>query len=450
MSAKLVRNILGREYLKTITRFPFTILFLLALWAYTMLANHGITFGIAHEIIVYILGLSALGSLGLKLLCESKKLSSWIYWTGCILLFAFLTFLFFDNKYYVYTITFLLPGLIVFSYAAPYVLTPRASNVAIYTFFYKLTMAGLFGLLAALVFDVGMIMLYEAINLLLVTIPNTVLHEALFFGGFVLGPLFALTKVPSDFKIQEWGTSNFLEPLFKFIIIPFILVYTIILYLYFGKCLIQWALPQGQLVYLIISYAFVGIIAHWYAFNDPKSSDLSQFYKKYFAWVLLLPSAMLFFSIYLRVDQYGLTPSRYAVIILGLWIAIYALYTLVSRNIHLRFTTSLLSAFLILSSFGPWGAYQMSVRSQFNLFKETLVRNDLLKDGKISLSQTPLPEKEANQIAGALSTLSFYQQFSLVKPLFKIENDTQPSLQDLLDQIAPGTESPVKDTFFVR
>lgn len=439
MASKSFKSICKNDYLDTLSRFSVSFILFGALFIAILVYRHVVGFNMQFNQVIHALTVTGIGSVGIRLLCEKREFSVAVYAAGSAVLLGFLAFLIYNNPNYVSTVLFLIPAMFAFIYAVQMPLQASAS----YQYFYKMTVAAVFCVVSAVVICVGVEALCYVIEKLLISSSVYFKQDIFAFVIALLAPLFALVKVPHGFLDDKWRAPNPLEVLFRVVGIPFVLIYTVILYAYFAKILIQGTLPHGLLAYLILGYAFVGIVVHWFACLDQSGPKISRFYKKSFAWFLLLPAAVLLYAVYLRYGQYGMTPWRYTVAVAGLWVLAYALYMTIFRKLHLKRAISSLGILLALSAFGPWGAVQTSVRSQLSGLEAALIQNHILQDGKIVKSAEVLPSEQSAKIWAALTFLYDYQGLDLVKPWLRGDSTAlkdlshRRTIQLLWDEMAP-------------
>lgn len=211
-----------------------------------------------------------------------------------------------------------------------------------------------------------------------------------------------LSGFPKD--IQHAIHLNFykgIEVFVKFILIPLAALYIVILYAYFLKILVQWELPKGWVSYLItilsgLLFLIQGVI------HPVRISHESLLIKKFqpLAYWLLLPLLILLYvAIYKRISDYGVTEARYFLILVALFITGATLYLLISRKQQLRYLPIALAILALGSSFGPWGAFSMSKKSQLAAFKK--VYTAFAKAEK----NTPLSTQEYNRFKSITSYL---------------------------------------------
>lgn len=255
----------------------------------------------------------------------------------------------------------------------------------------------------------------------------TALGRSLLFSGVLyLGLVFALLAIDSLFKVDIEGKvygqlfifclgivntgvylSDFpenilldnriyynkpLEVFVKFILAPLIAVYLVILYLYSLKILIAWELPEGWISSMISVLAILGFIIQ--IIIEPIRKGHSSFLiRKFYPWFYILLGPLLillFIAVFRRISDYNFTESRYFLMLLSFWILGIFLYLLFSRRKQLRVLPISLFLLIVLSSFGPWGAFQVSVRAQLSEFRENFA--------EINSGAREISEEKANRI----------------------------------------------------
>ncbi|WP_299533886.1 DUF4153 domain-containing protein [Ulvibacterium sp.] len=236
----------------------------------------------------------------------------------------------------------------------------------------------------------------------------------------------------SDFpkEVLENVTLTFnkaLEVFVKYILIPLVLLYILILYAYGLKILIQWELPKGWVSYLVTALALLGFLVQ--AIINPVQKTLKSWMINYFYpwfYVLLLPLVLLLFvAIFRRIGDYGFTENRYFVLIIAFWILGMALYLLLNSKKRLKVLPISLFILAILTSFGFWGAFSISKNSQIQEFQN--VYGDVESKGNMANLQ------EYEQLK---SILSYLDDRNALFQLDIINNADMSSLGILKDTLS--------------
>jgi hypothetical protein len=222
--------------------------------------------------------------------------------------------------------------------------------------------------------------------------------QLFFFTVGVFNTWFFLAGVPLEFK-QESSEDypRGIRVFTQFVLIPLLLCYLLILYVYGGKIILTWDWPQGIVSYMIIAISVLGIFTNLLLFpyqEFKESGWIKLFYKAFY--ILLFPLIiLLFLAIGIRIEDYGLTVNRYIIALLGIWLCFIAIYFTFGKK-DIKVIPISLAMFMIFSSFGPWGMFSLSKLIQVNRLIVVLEENGLLVDGKILLeTQWEVTEKGA-------------------------------------------------------
>lgn len=183
--------------------------------------------------------------------------------------------------------------------------------------------------------------------------------------------------------MEDYRMGRPLRVLLVSIVVPLLIIYTLILYVYCGKILVLQQWPEGIVGNLTLWYGLISTIV---LFLLAPVQQVSPFVKKFrsFYPVLILPMmVMMFVALYMRVKEYGITQMRYQVFLAGIFIVLSMLYykwKLDGENIVIPI---LLSIIILIGTVGPISGYHMERMSQNKRLEELLIRNDMLVDGHI-------------------------------------------------------------------
>lgn len=249
-----------------------------------------------------------------------------------------------------------------------------------------------------------------------------------FFMAGIFNTWFFLAGIPKNLDELESITDypKGLKIFTQFVLLPLVTVYLLILYAYGIKIIMEWELPKGWVSWMVNAFSVFGILCLlliWPIRNDEGNKWISAFsrwfYRALFPLIVLLGVA-----IGKRVMQYGITENRYFVMIVALWLTGIAVYFLASKEKNIKFIPITLCIMAFLSSFGPWGAFSVSEKSQVRRLEKLLIEEKILVDGKIIKATDTIPEKSGRQIFSIVQYLGEHHRFDAIKPWFKENLDT--------------------------
>ncbi len=234
----------------------------------------------------------------------------------------------------------------------------------------------------------GLVLALLAIDALFnMRIDGDIYFQLFLFCLGVVNTWIYLSDFPKNIhQQQEINFNKALEVFVKYILIPLVILYLLILYSYSIKILVEWELPKGWVSYLVTALAFLGFTVQ--VIINPihktvKSWTINRFYPWFY--ILILPLlVLLFVAIFRRVSDYGITENRYFVILLAFWILGISLFLLFSRKRSLLILPLSLFILAILSSFGFWSASSVSLKSQTHQFQ--LVYENVLQNNRLATS----------------------------------------------------------------
>jgi hypothetical protein len=304
----------------------------------------------------------------------------------------------------------------------------RQVNAAFWQFNHRLWLGAGLALVGAVLFAGGLSAIIETIELLFDADFPSVTHEKIWTVGLgFVAPVNWLTLAPETFddKVEEGEQSDFtaraIATIVKYILAPLLLVYTAILYAYAVKIAIDGALPKGRVGPLVLGYGAVGTLSVLLAYPvRAHGGPLVAALWRHWFWLTLVPAALLFLAAYQRIAQYGLTDDRYLVVLFGVWlVSLSAIYLIFRTDRDLRTAPLVLALLLAISSFGPWGALGLSVRSQMDELAQILTGEGRLVDGRIaSGADKPLSQTALQRVRSIVAYLRRAGQIVALRPLF--------------------------------
>lgn len=323
---------------------------------------------------------------------------------------------------------FLFGALILALMISPY-LHGGARQGALWLFNLRLWLAALLAILVGVAFGAGLSAIVEALKFLFdVTLPNN-LHDHIWVtAASLVAPLFGLSLMPKDLgeEVAIDGQSGSLlergvSVLVNYVLVPVILVYTAILHAYGVKIAAQWQLPDGQLGLMVTIFALGGTGAWLIAWPwREQGTRLLRWFMRGWFWLCIVPAMLLTIAVWRRVSDYGMTPDRYGIMLVAIWIAGLAAYLALRRNrADMRFILGGFAVLMLVGAAGPFGANGLTITSQVGRLQALLELNGVLKNGKIVSPVPTLPENARSSGSSMVFTLREAGGVDRLKPWFE-------------------------------
>ena len=103
--------------------------------------------------------------------------------------------------------------------------------------------------------------------------------------------------------------------LVNYVIMPAVLIYTVILYLYAAKITVIWELPKGGIAYMVFAFTIITVAVG--AIQYTLERRLYDKYFKYFSFIAI-PALILFWTgVVRRIGEYGLSEPRVYLVVCG-------------------------------------------------------------------------------------------------------------------------------------
>lgn len=293
----------------------------------------------------------------------------------------------------------------------------------------------------------GLSLLLESCRYLFeLAVPDSIYSYIRTTGASLLGPLFALAMVPANAdesfvagvkpELAEKAIFNVLG----FALTPLVLIYAVMLHIYAVKIAITATMPKGEVGRLVLTFGIIGTATYMvaYPWREAGLRPVRWFMRSWF-WLMVVPTLLLTLAVWKRIAEYGVTPERYFLCLFAIWLAAMAVYMGMARGrMDLRAIPASVAIALLASSFGPWGATSVSIRSQLGEFRQILEKQGIIIGGRLTL-ESPRVEKFARLVASnqrldsILETLYGLDALDRIEFIFAGAND-DPFLPDPKDK----------------
>lgn len=367
------------------------------------------------------------GSLGISLFFGMSMLGQragrvW-YWTGNLLTFAFLLTFYFvilpaEEKHFTEQYIYILVPVYILSHLlvafSPFLAKSRSADGATppsadkqrfwqynKTLFVNLFLTAVFTVVLAGGTQLALLAMNHLFNLGW----QEELYWRVFLSIVIFGSTFIFTLFHIDGLAEMEAPAPYpaiIQFFTQFILIPLLLLYAGILYIYGIKILLAWELPRGWVSYLVLAYGVLGILA--LLLVEPLLEEGSKkawvgWFRRLFYYSMLPLLVLLFAAIGTRIGTYGFTEARYYVLLLAFWLTFISVYFITASRPALRVIPISLFIAGLIALILPYGnALSVGIRSQKREILALLKENELLSaDGMID-TRKPVPSQVVDEL----------------------------------------------------
>lgn len=257
---------------------------------------------------------------------------------------------------------------------------------------------------------IGLSVAMYALDVLLEFNIEEEFYPSLFFiiGG-IFNTWFFLAGIPSkeEIPVKEIEYPTGLKVFVQYVLISLVTVYIVILYAYLIKIILQWELPNGWVSNLVLSFSIAGILSLLllHPINEEGGRKWIQLFSKWYYRALIPLLILLFFSIWVRISEYGVTINRFFVATLGVWLTFTVAYFVLSKMKSIKVIPISLTVFVLFSAVGPFSAFNVSERSQVGRLADLIEQNGIQVSNPISLDESSVPDSSIIEIQSIVAYL---------------------------------------------
>ncbi|QHB16685.1 DUF4153 domain-containing protein [Mannheimia pernigra] len=200
------------------------------------------------------------------------------------------------------------------------------------------------------------------------------------FAGFWAFPVLFLTLEQQNATTDRY-LNNIGEMLLNWILSPALIIYTTIIYAYVVYIIIRGEMPNGVVANVAFPYLIIGLAIQ--AVQLLLQNAKWQWFYRYYVYLALLPLALVWYAIYIRLSNYGLTEARIYLAIGAITLSICYGLLLVQRFAQYRLFSAVSIAVILISVF-VLDPQQMAIKDQTQRLDRYLNEHNLLdKNNKI-------------------------------------------------------------------
>lgn len=251
----------------------------------------------------------------------------------------------------------------------------------------------------------------------------------LLYGGLfiviIFFPLLLTHKLSVVREQKEETISKVLDFCANYILIPFLIIYTVILYAYACEILILWNLPKGMVGWMVMGYIFLAFIGH--ALQRIISNKRFEPFFRYLPYISIVPLALFWVGLCRRLSDYGLTESRIYILTFGVSATLFMIFLLFKKTNHYLLMAGIVGAIIVFLAYIPWtNATRLAAFSQLSTVNKYVKKYDLLKDDQRHFKD--FSDWCADATADTSEVLRFISAYEYLGKGYvekKVENDIQ-------------------------
>ena len=166
----------------------------------------------------------------------------------------------------------------------------------------------------------------------------------------------------------EWKGRHILTLTADYVLTPTLLIYTVILYAYMLRIIIQWKLPDGGVAYLVGGFVSVALLCR--LLQELLVKRNYDWYYRFFPYVAVGPLVLLWIGIARRIGEYGLTEMRIYLVAVAMLLTLFTIFLLWPRTRSFFRMSLIAGGVAVLLTFIP-GIRARDLGNRFQRAEET-------------------------------------------------------------------------------
>ena len=170
------------------------------------------------------------------------------------------------------------------------------------------------------------------------------------FVWFFIAPQVCCTLITQG-EDEVNDPARVLQLILNFILSPAIIIYTVILYAYFIRIVLEWDLPKGGVAWMVMGFVTVAMAGRLMQYVL-KQHYYDWFYRN-FTWIAIPPLILYWIGSIYRIRLYSFTESRFYLMIAGVLMTLFVLMLLWKRSRRFQLMALIFGAAIILFTYIP-------------------------------------------------------------------------------------------------
>lgn len=198
--------------------------------------------------------------------------------------------------------------------------------------------------------------------------------------GMLLPELLFLSRIPANEEKHndEILRSGFLLGVTRYLFVPLVVCYMVVLYGYLLTILVHWSLPKGAVTYCVSTMMLGIVIIQFLLYPTLRSGEARRFEQLATRWmpVLALPLVMLMsIGLIRRFSDYGITVDRLYALTLNVWFYAVCLVMWFTRCRRIHWISLSFGALLLLTSAHPFNYTELTRSYMMNCLSKVIAAN---------------------------------------------------------------------------
>ncbi|KAB3526337.1 DUF4153 domain-containing protein [Alkaliphilus serpentinus] len=216
----------------------------------------------------------------------------------------------------------------------------------------------------------------------------------------IFAPSYFLSTLPlSNQDMSKENYSKVIKVLLLYIIMPLLVVYTVILYVYFGRIILTREWPEIRISHLVLWYGLISTFVVFLVYPIRENNKWARAFTSNLPRAILPLIMMMLIALGIRINAYGVTENRHFVLMAALWVFGNMTYLAIKRSPKTIVLFISIAIIFIVSVIGPINAYTISKYSQNSRFEMLLKENNLLANEELQNAPTDLSEEVKKELS---------------------------------------------------
>lgn len=221
----------------------------------------------------------------------------------------------------------------------------------------------------------------------------------------LLAPLVFLTLAMPEASREEDRVSDALasvaQVFARLVLTPLLAMYTLVLAAYVARIAVTGGLPSNEIGWIVPLFCASGALTYVALAGLAEPGRMSGLFLRLWFPVTLAPLTLFAIAVAVRVGDYGVTPDRYRLVLLGvLFVAMGFAFTLGGRRTDIRLIPVTTALVLMLGAIGPWSLEPTVRHSQSRMVFAAFV------PGKVADALSTMESRERQRVCSHVRSLA--------------------------------------------